>query len=164
MWPKFLMTLAISWYPFMCIHELGHCISAKINRGSIESVTLVPWRFSQTVIRDSRNPLMDAWMGPVIGVILPLLIWLICKKHPKMDFYSTLFAGFCLLANGLYIGIGWIDKIGDCGDILKHQGNTPSMLFFGILTVIPGFLLWHRALENYRKENAKTSNNQVEGS
>ena len=149
-WLKFTFTLLLSWYPFMCTHEFGHIISAKLNGGQVEEVILVPWRFSQTVISGSTDSLMDVWAGPFIGVLVPCLLCLTLKIIRKSNFYTTTFCGFCLLANGLYLGVGWIDKVGDCKDILANGGNVTSMIIFGLCACASGLLFWHWALEKLR--------------
>ena len=54
------------------------------------------------------------------------------------------FAGFCLIANGAYIGVGSFDGVGDCGEMLRH-GSVPLHLWvFGAVAVPTGFWLWHR--------------------
>jgi hypothetical protein len=131
----------------MCIHELGHIVSAWFSQGAVEKVVLVPWKFSQTVITGSNNPLMDVWAGPALGVLIPVVIWVSLKKFKKENFYIGVFTGFCLLANGLYIGVGWIDKVGDTGDILNHNGSVASMVAFGLICSIYGFYIWHKCLE-----------------
>jgi hypothetical protein len=146
MWIRFVIILLLSWYPFMIFHELGHIISAQINQGSVDQVILVPWKFSQTVISGSKSPLMDIWSGPLCGVLFPLILWRLAIKS-KMSFHLGIFAGFCLLANGLYIGLGWVDGVGDTGDILGHGGNVASMVLFGLLSSISGFYIWHKTLE-----------------
>ena len=59
-------------------------------------------------------------------------------------FLLRFFAGFCLLANGLYIGIGSFDRIGDCGEMLRHGSELWQLWLFGAVTVPAGLCLWHR--------------------
>jgi hypothetical protein len=54
------------------------------------------------------------------------------------------FAGFCLLANGLYIGIGSFARVGDCGEMLRHGSAPWELWLFGVVTAPSGLLLWHR--------------------
>jgi hypothetical protein len=54
------------------------------------------------------------------------------------------FAGFCLLANGLYIAIGSFDRIGDCGEMLRHGSSMWHLWLFGVVTAPLGLWLWHR--------------------
>lgn len=150
-WAKFIITLLLSWFPFMCVHELGHILSAKINHGTIEEVKLIPWEFSHTIINNSHHPLMDVWAGPIVGCFLPLVIWLLTRNKNTIRFYTGSFAGFCFLANGLYIGLGWIDKVGDTGDIIRNNGNIASMVIFGFIACVSAFMMWHHTLEADKK-------------
>jgi hypothetical protein len=53
------------------------------------------------------------------------------------------FAGFCLLSNGLYIGVGSFDRVGDCGEMLRHGSEIWHLWLFGALTAPVGLWLWH---------------------
>ena len=59
-------------------------------------------------------------------------------------FVLRFFAGFCLLANGLYIGIGSFDRVGDCGEMLRHGSALWQVWLFGAVTAPVGLWLWHR--------------------
>ncbi len=152
-WINFFLMLILSWYPFMCLHELGHILSAMVNGGRIEKITLLPWRFSQTVISGSSNPLMDAWMGCVVGAVLPCLILFFIRRIKNKRYlhvYFGVFSGFCCVGNGAYLGLGWMDRVGDAGDILRYGGSVLGMIFFGVVSVSLGFYLWHRCIEQMR--------------
>jgi hypothetical protein len=85
------------------------------------------------------------WASPLIGVTIPLLLWAVAAaaKLPGA-FVPRFFVGFCLLANGLYIGVGSFDRVGDCGQMLRN-GSAPWQLWlFGALTAPVGLWLWHR--------------------
>jgi hypothetical protein len=49
-----------------------------------------------------------------------------------------------LIANGLYIGLGSFQSIGDCGDLLRHGAASWHLWLFGVFTVPVGLMLWHR--------------------
>ena len=53
------------------------------------------------------------------------------------------FTGFCLIANGAYIGIGSFSKIGDAGDMMRHGSPIWSLWLFGVLTFPLGLYLWN---------------------
>jgi hypothetical protein len=59
-------------------------------------------------------------------------------------FVLRFFAGFCLLANGLYIGLGSFDRVGDCGQMLRHGSERWQLWLFGAITAPVGLWLWHR--------------------
>jgi hypothetical protein len=54
------------------------------------------------------------------------------------------FAGFCLVANGAYIGVGALDPVGDAAVMLRHGSPAWSLATFGAVAVAAGLGLWHR--------------------
>jgi hypothetical protein len=59
------------------------------------------------------------------------------------SFVLRFFAGFCLIANGLYISLGSFGRIGDCGEMLGHGSALWQLWLFGLVTVPVGIWLWH---------------------
>ena len=54
------------------------------------------------------------------------------------------FAGFCLVANGVYIGTGWLLADGADPWVMTDNGSPVWLLvLFGFLTVPCGLYLWH---------------------
>src|SRR5437868_4041961 len=111
------------------VHELGHVLGAWATGGKVNRVVLSPMTISRTDVTNNRRPLIVAWAGPTFGVILPLLVWggMHAAGRPSA-FVLRFFAGFCLIANGLYIGLGSFGRIGDCGEMLRH-GSAPWQLW-----------------------------------
>ena len=137
-------TLVASWMGMQAVHELGHCLGAWATGGSIARVILKPWTISQTILAENPKPLAVVWAGPTIGVTVPLLIWAFAKwRMLSISFALRFFAGFCLVANGLYIGIGSFFGIGDCGEMLRHGSELWQLWSFGLLTIPFGFWLWN---------------------
>ncbi|HEV8068230.1 MAG TPA: M50 family metallopeptidase [Planctomycetaceae bacterium] len=58
-------------------------------------------------------------------------------------FVLQFFAGFCLIANGCYIGAGSFTHIGDAGEMLKHGAAPWHLWLFAVLTVPTGLWLWN---------------------
>src|SRR5688572_29401782 len=111
--------LLASWLGMQAVHELGHVLGAWATGGRVERVVLHPLTISRTDLVENPRPLAVTWAGPVFGVLAPLVPWGITAGHRMPGaFVLRFFAGFCLLANGLYIGVGSLDGIGDCGDLL----------------------------------------------
>lgn len=52
-------------------------------------------------------------------------------------------AGFCLIANGAYLGVGWTMRAGDAGDLLRHGTPVGVMVLFGAVAFSAGLALWH---------------------
>ena len=81
---------------------------------------------------------------PIVGVAAPLLFWGVSAAARFVAaFVLRWFAGFCLLANGLYVGAGSFGGIGDCGDMLRHGSDLWHLWLFGVLTAPAGLWLWH---------------------
>jgi hypothetical protein len=58
-------------------------------------------------------------------------------------FVLRFFAGFCLIANGTYVAVGSIERVGDPGVMLRHGSPLWQLWLFGIVTVPVGLWLWH---------------------
>lgn len=137
-------TLVASWLGMQAVHEFGHCLGAWATGGTVERVELKPWSISQTVLSHNPKPLIVVWAGPMVGVVLPVMIWLVSALAKRsFVFVLRFFAGFCLVANGLYLGVGSFFEIGDCGEMLRHGSNLWQLWLFGLVTVPLGFWLWH---------------------
>ncbi len=65
-------------------------------------------------------------------------------RAPAGVFVLWFFAGFCLLANGLYLGVGSFDQVGDCGVLLRHGAERWQLWLFGAVMAPLGLWLWHR--------------------
>jgi hypothetical protein len=126
------------------VHELGHVLGAWATGAKVTRVVLTPTTISRTDVANNSSPLTVAWAGPILGSAMPLFLWLAAQTiRAPGAFLLRFFAGFCLLANGLYIGIGSFARVGDCGEILRH-GSAPWLLWlFGAITAPSGLLLWH---------------------
>ena len=133
------------WLAFMAVHELGHVVAGLATGGSVTKVVVHPLSISRTDVSPNPNPLVAVWAGPIIGIFLPIVIWgVFWKLRIPGDYLAKFFAGFCLIGNGAYIGIGSFDNIGDAGDMMNHGSPIWALWLFGILTVPIGFLFWHR--------------------
>jgi hypothetical protein len=138
-------TLVASWLGMQAVHELGHVLGASLTGGHVSRVVLHPLTISRTDLSANPNPLFVVWAGPILGVVLPLLFWgaAVAARLPGA-FVLRFFAGFCLIANGAYIAGGSFQRIGDCGEMLRHGSSTWQLWLFGILTIPAGLWLWHR--------------------
>ena len=68
-------TVLGSWLGMQAAHELGHVLGAFLTRGKIATVVLHPLTISHTEMIDNPHPLIVAWAGPLVGVMLPLTLW-----------------------------------------------------------------------------------------
>ncbi len=137
-------TIVGSWLGMQAVHEFGHIVGALATRGKVSRVVLHPLTISRTDLEENPQPLFVVWAGPVVGVILPLLFWLLAERLRWREAYVLrFFAGFCLLANGLYIAVGSIDHVGDAGVMLRNGSASWHLCFFGLVTAPVGLFLWH---------------------
>jgi hypothetical protein len=137
-------TLLASWLGMQAVHEAGHVLGAKLTGGKIEAVCLNPLTISHTELSDNPYPFLVVWAGPVVGVVVPVLVWSVAAglRRPGA-FLLRFFAGFCLIANGAYIAGGSVDGIGDAGVMLRNGTSTLAVWVFGGTTVPAGLALWH---------------------
>ena len=136
--------LYASWLAMMAVHELGHIMHAKLSGGQVRRVEVPLLGFSETFLRYDPHPLFVAWGGVVWGSVIPLLAWLACPRKLKAVRRALqFFAGFCLIVNGAYIGVGWARKTGDAGDLVDYGVPVWLLCALGALGLCGGLYLWH---------------------
>jgi hypothetical protein len=142
--------LPFCWLAMMAVHELGHVGCAIATGGSVQQVVLHPLAISRTDVSPNSRPLTVAWGGPVVGVVLPfgLLVALKLTKT-SLSYLAQFFAGFCLVANGAYIGVGSFARIGDAGEILRYGSAIWCLWLFGAATIPLGLWLWNGLGPNF---------------
>lgn len=143
-------TLLACWLGMQAVHEFGHVVGAWLTGGRVEKVVLDPLSISRTDVAPNPRPLVVAWAGPVVGVLLPLALWGIAVwLAPPVAWIVRFFAGFCLVANGAYIAFGSLARVGDAGDLLRHAAPPWTLWIFGMIAIPAGFSLWHRQGPNF---------------
>ena len=139
-----IVILYASWLGMMTVHEAGHVMHANISGGDVRSVSVPLLGFSQTIVDPNPREIFVVWGGPVWGATLPVvacgIVRMVRKRVPAV---LRFFAGFCLLANGVYIGIGWMWRAGDTGEMLRLGTPLWIMITFGVACVIGGLAMWH---------------------
>ncbi|MAT13882.1 MAG: hypothetical protein CMJ46_01270 [Planctomyces sp.] len=142
--------LLLSWLGMMIVHESGHIVLAWMTGGTVEKVVLHPLAISRTDVSPNPRPLAVVWGGPVMGVLVPLASWGIASwSVPGIAYLLRFFAGFCLVANGLYLGIAPLDAVGDSRELLRLGASIWSLVLFGAISTGAGFLLWNRQGEHF---------------
>jgi hypothetical protein len=143
-------TLLASWLGMQLVHEAGHVLGAWLTGGEVKQVVWHPLTISRTDLTSNPQPLIVVWAGPVVGVLLPMLFWFSARLlRTAAEFVWRFFAGFCLIANGAYIGIGSFERIGDCGEMLDHGSPIWTLWMFGLLTIPLGFAIWNRQATHF---------------
>lgn len=143
----FLICLCeLSWLLMQVVHEQGHVLVAWISGMTVVDVILHPLRISETVIEPKPVPTAVIWAGPVVGSVIPGILWGLDRSlRGKKDLPEAclrFFAGFCLLANGAYLGSAFQMPVGDAFDLV--QGGTPlwQLGLFGLIGMGLGLWCW----------------------
>jgi hypothetical protein len=137
--------LYATWMGMMAVHELGHMLHAWLSGGRVIEVRMPLLGFSQTIVHPNPRERFVVWGGPIWGVLIPLLACgLLRVVRGAAPDLLKFFAGFCCIANGAYIGLGWTKRAGDAAD-LRRLGVSPAlMIALGLVCMSAGFYLWHR--------------------
>lgn len=136
--------LPLCWLLMMAVHELGHVLAAVTSGGSVSKVVLHPFEISRTDLSDNPHPLWVVWAGPGLGVLLPVAVHVLFRTASLRWWYLVqFFTGFCLIANGAYVGIGSFDGIGDCREMLALGTPIGCLWAFGVVAVTTGLCLWN---------------------
>ncbi|MFC1587855.1 hypothetical protein ACFL54_06065 [Planctomycetota bacterium] len=137
-------TILVSWFGMMIVHECGHVLHAWVSGGVVKKVVLHPLTISRTDLSVNPHPLFVIWGGLIWGCILPLLLWGVSGFLKwSFSYLFQFFAGFCLIANGVYLGAGSFGKIGDAGDLLYYGTSQWVLILVGLVSSATGLLLWH---------------------
>jgi hypothetical protein len=137
-------TLLGSWLGMQDVHELGHVAAAWLTDGRVSKVVLNPLTISRTDLAKNPRPLVVVWGGPIVGAALPLAAWLTGRAvRLRGVFVVRFFAGFCLVANGAYIGAGSFSQVGDAGEMLRQGAARRHLWLFAAVTAPAGLWLWN---------------------
>lgn len=138
------VVVGFSWLLMMAVHELGHVLHALLSGGTVERVVLSPIEISRTDVAPNPHPNFVAWGGAVWGTLIPLgLLAVVHLRARKYTYLAAFFAGFCCLANGLYLAAGSFAGVGDAGDLLRHGATKWQLWFFGVPVSVLGLRLWN---------------------
>ena len=132
------------WLLMQIAHESGHMLAAWFTGGTVIKVDLHPLHISYTLVSPNPRAAVVCWSGPLIGSGLPVGLWLGAYwLSMRSVHYFQFFAGFCLIANGAYLGTVLIAPAGDTQELLRLGCSPHWMLLFGAITLPAGFWLWN---------------------
>jgi Peptidase M50B-like len=136
--------IAFSWLGFMVVHEFGHALTAWLTGGSVAIMVLHPLQISWTTLSPNPHPQLVAWGGAFWGSLLPAVFLLMARLFRSPGIYLfQFFAGFCLIANGLYLLVDSFGRGGDGGTLIHGGASQWELVLFGIIAAPLGFWLWH---------------------
>jgi hypothetical protein len=137
-------TLVLCWLGMQAVHELGHVLCAWAGGETLSKVVLHPLAISRTDVTHDRRPLLVIWGGPILGSLLPLVALTVTKLiRTGLSYLAQFFAGFCLVANGVYLGVGSFGGVGDAGDLIRYGAPRWTPIVFGLACVPMGMSLWN---------------------
>ena len=137
------------WLGMQAVHELGHCIGAWLTGGRVAGVYLHPLSISSTILSYNPHPLAVVWAGPLLGALLPVAVYLLTKiVHAPGLYLFRFFAGFCMVANGIYIGGGSFGRVLDARDMMRLGSPQWLLILFGIVATgyWPVSMEWSRTI------------------
>jgi len=136
----------ISWLGMMLVHESGHALAAVCTGGHVQRLVWHPLVLSRTDVQPNPSPLIVVWGGPIIGSVVPLLF--VCAAIAcrwRIAYMFVFFAGFCALANGVYIGACFVAPVGDAHEMLRLGSPRWLLVVFGLITTVLGVRFLDRA-------------------
>jgi len=136
--------VCLSWLGMMVVHECGHVLHAWLGGGTVTGVLLHPLKISMTQVYPNPHPLFERWGGAAWGCLIPLGMLAVARMaRARFAYLVRFFAGFCLIANGVYIGLGSFDRVGDAGNLMSLGTPRWVLVLFGAVTSALGLWLWH---------------------
>jgi hypothetical protein len=152
--PQFLLIWTFSgfsWLAMQVVHEGGHVLLARLTGGEVTKVALHPLIMSRIDVSENPHPLAVVWGGPLVGSLFPLLLLALAAAFRAPGVYLfRFFAGFCLIANGVYIGIGhFLAEGADPGVMMENGSPRWVLVMFGAVAFPLGLFLWHRQGQHF---------------
>jgi hypothetical protein len=107
-------------------------------------MVLHPLQISWTTFARNPHPQLVAWGGAFWGALLPVVFLMTARLLRSPGLYLfRFFAGFCLIANGLYFLVDSFGRGGDGGTLIHSGAAQWELLLFGAIATPLGFWLWH---------------------
>lgn len=137
-------TLLVCWLLMQVVHEFGHVLHAGLSGGKVFQVVLTPLEISRTDYSYNPYPQFVVWGGPVWGCVVPLLLAWAAKwrQWPSAPLLRC-FAGFCLIANGVYLGAAAVSPVGDAQELVDCGVPSWAVALCGLPAFAAGLYLWN---------------------
>jgi len=139
----FAVVLITAWCVMLLAHEAGHLLGGYLSGATLREFELRPWKLPYSLHNPNPHPLITLWAGPVLGVVGPLLVLAIWSTA-----VTRLIAGFCLLANGVYLAVGGLtgDRFLDTAQLLEAGASPLAIGLYCLITCGGGYLVFRREL------------------
>jgi hypothetical protein len=138
------VTVCLSWLLMQAVHESGHVLHAWLSGGKVFQVVLTPLQISRTDYSYDPCPQFVVWGGPLWGCIVPVLLALATKwRRLSCAPLFRFFAGFCLIANGVYLGAAPTCAVGDAQELLNYGVPVWLLAAAGLPAVGAGLYAWN---------------------
>jgi hypothetical protein len=148
--------MPLCWLWMMIVHEFGHVLGLWTTGGTVARVVLHPLTISRTDAGHNPHPATEIWAGPLVGVLLPAAVAALASAFGVPGAHLLrFFAGFCLIANGCYIGVGVLDPVGDARELLRNGAAVWQFALFGLVTVPAGLYLWYGQAKHFARDNVR---------
>ena len=145
-----VLWVPVCWLGMMACHEVGHALGGWGSGGTVVDVELPLAGFSHTLVSPNPRPLVERACGPLAGCLLPGLVYgLACLCRDGSARRARFFWGFCLIANGAYLGLGWIDGAGDAGDLMGLGVPAWGLVVFGAAVLPAGVAMWNHTASGF---------------
>lgn len=144
---KVAFWLVVAWCVMVLTHELGHVVGGTLSGGVLRDLELRPWRLPYSTFDPDPHPLIRLWFGPFVGTLLPLAVAQFIRREE-----TQFIAWFCVMANGLYVGLSWVVGGNQLdGPLLIQHGSHPVLVAaYALIASVGGHHRWRYYLRRIR--------------
>lgn len=133
------------WLAMMLTHELGHVLAAWATGGRLVYVNVYPGYLSSTLVSPNPAPGIVLWSGFASGWLAPQAIALVLRRQKSLAAPAACWAGFCWLANGVYLAAGGMERLTDTGQLAREGWPLWLLIAIGTTTAVLGYAICRRA-------------------
>lgn len=123
------------------VHESGHIVCGWAFGGTLVDADVAPWSLPHSTFNPDPRPLVTAWGGPLLGVLVPSAVAAVGRRD-----WLRFIASFCLLANGSYLAVAWVtgDNLLDTARLLRHGAHPAVIAGYCAVTIGVGYVWFRR--------------------